>query len=482
MFSGGTEHRNGAVSFSRLERCVGLSLLLVSNDLILREPSVFIGSLFVDDYSLPLIRTILNVAFFGVLIIVGLLSMRSKSRSFGKPLFVIQCCAGAAALVLTCFILVGADRFDPLLYPLFFSFGVFAAAGLLFWIEELACGDPDSSWFEILASLFVSSLGYVFVLYAAVAFSAAALFFSAYALSLTANSRQVRLTRHASSERLEPEKPTDMLPLVKENASTLLCIAALNYVLTSSRMSLADAGTEAINIICALAICLSAALLFFFSFVKNRRVEMQLLYQVAFPFIALAFLLLPFMGNVLKGLYMLLATTLGTMGTTVLIYIALQAKERCGMPAVTVYGLFSGFVHIVLFLGLISGFDAAGADGSSIVRYSVSALVLVYLFLLIFILSYKRSRASKKDAAVIFLGSEHDFSAACSRVSTKFDLTRREAEIMESMAKGDSASSMATAFGISESTVRTHMKNLYKKLGVHTKAELVSLISASLSE
>lgn len=48
---------------------------------------------------------------------------------------------------------------------------------------------------------------------------------------------------------------------------------------------------------------------------------------------------------------------------------------------------------------------------------------------------------------------------------------------MEKIAEGLSAKGIAEGLGISSSTVRTHSKNLYRKLGIHTKSELLELIA-----
>ena len=52
-------------------------------------------------------------------------------------------------------------------------------------------------------------------------------------------------------------------------------------------------------------------------------------------------------------------------------------------------------------------------------------------------------------------------------------LTEREIQILEAVADGQSTFQMAEAFLISVSTVRSHVKSILSKLGVHSKAEAV---------
>ncbi|NTU90256.1 MAG: response regulator transcription factor, partial [Actinobacteria bacterium] len=52
----------------------------------------------------------------------------------------------------------------------------------------------------------------------------------------------------------------------------------------------------------------------------------------------------------------------------------------------------------------------------------------------------------------------------------------REAQIVGFMAKGRTRGFISTALYLSENTVRNHMRNIYQKIGVHNKQELINLI------
>jgi len=53
-------------------------------------------------------------------------------------------------------------------------------------------------------------------------------------------------------------------------------------------------------------------------------------------------------------------------------------------------------------------------------------------------------------------------------------LTPRESEILSCLAKGHSAGEIAEMLNISTLTVRTHIRNLIEKLGVHSRLEAVT--------
>jgi len=54
-----------------------------------------------------------------------------------------------------------------------------------------------------------------------------------------------------------------------------------------------------------------------------------------------------------------------------------------------------------------------------------------------------------------------------------FNLTNREIEILKAIVDDDTEYAIAMNLGISEHTVRTHVKNIYKKLHVHSRGAVV---------
>ena len=54
-----------------------------------------------------------------------------------------------------------------------------------------------------------------------------------------------------------------------------------------------------------------------------------------------------------------------------------------------------------------------------------------------------------------------------------FNLTNREIEILRAIVNDDTEYAIAMDLGISEHTVRTHVKNIYKKLQVHSRGAVV---------
>ena len=57
----------------------------------------------------------------------------------------------------------------------------------------------------------------------------------------------------------------------------------------------------------------------------------------------------------------------------------------------------------------------------------------------------------------------------------KFELSKREIEILEKIAEGKNYQEIADLLFISPKTVRKHIENIYQKLRVHNKVEAINL-------
>ena len=61
-------------------------------------------------------------------------------------------------------------------------------------------------------------------------------------------------------------------------------------------------------------------------------------------------------------------------------------------------------------------------------------------------------------------------------LARQYRLTRREKEILRLLAEGMTAGAIAETLVVSTSTAKSHMRNIYAKLDVHTQSELVLLV------
>ena len=93
-------------------------------------------------------------------------------------------------------------------------------------------------------------------------------------------------------------------------------------------------------------------------------------------------------------------------------------------------------------------------------------------------------RAGESGSPVVDAGSGQasaeagrlDVEGRCKKTAEKFGLSPRETEILGYLGRGHGIVFIANTLVISESTVRTHVKNIYRKLGVSSREELLQLV------
>jgi len=66
-------------------------------------------------------------------------------------------------------------------------------------------------------------------------------------------------------------------------------------------------------------------------------------------------------------------------------------------------------------------------------------------------------------------------SQRCSVIAATYLLSMRENEVMGCMIRGYDVRRIARELYISENTVRYHSKNIYRKLNVHSKQEVLAI-------
>lgn len=75
-----------------------------------------------------------------------------------------------------------------------------------------------------------------------------------------------------------------------------------------------------------------------------------------------------------------------------------------------------------------------------------------------------------------------NFDMGCRLVSRQYDLTAREEEIFTLLAKGKSRMYMCESLFLSKETVKTHVRNIYKKTDIHSQQEAFFIVEKTQRE
>ena len=67
----------------------------------------------------------------------------------------------------------------------------------------------------------------------------------------------------------------------------------------------------------------------------------------------------------------------------------------------------------------------------------------------------------------------------CVELGAQHGLTERETEIFAMLARGRNGQFVMEHYVVSRNTVKTHVANIYGKLGVHSQQELIDIVEGA---
>lgn len=109
------------------------------------------------------------------------------------------------------------------------------------------------------------------------------------------------------------------------------------------------------------------------------------------------------------------------------------------------------------------------------VLFVISTLYFVFLVAIPSIQLWRTRRTPVEESFPHKDFSPTDPTETCDTLSTRFGLSRREREIFTFLSNGYNSPYIANTLVISESTVRSHIKNIYRKMGVNSRMEIIEL-------
>ena len=265
-----------------------------------------------------------------------------------------------------------------------------------------------------------------------------------------------------------------------------------NLTLFISGQQSVDVGaarwTSTIITLLAVLLMLLPALLF------PKRINLGLAYRIALPVAAGGFLLLAFFWNSGGGV----ANSMVAMGwfiSSVISWcIIANVAHQTKLAAFILFGISEAAIALASLLGTVIGFSFSEFIGTDGIAIMALALVAVYLLstVVLFILkdrslsdyaahnaedtSKKQSDASSEAGPTYII--EDRVENRCRDLAEQAQLTPRETEILGCLAQGRSTQYIAEKFTVSENTVKSHVKNVYQKLGVHSKQDVIDIINA----
>ena len=131
---------------------------------------------------------------------------------------------------------------------------------------------------------------------------------------------------------------------------------------------------------------------------------------------------------------------------------------------------------------LVCLLSSARVDGGILDAYQYQVMLVLFVLLAGVLMVTPSSRLWRVMLEGIDAVESNAFDAQvaygqrCAELAEAYRLTAREAEILLMLGRGHTSSFVAEELTVAESTVRSHRKNIYRKLGVSSREELFKLL------
>jgi DNA-binding CsgD family transcriptional regulator len=202
----------------------------------------------------------------------------------------------------------------------------------------------------------------------------------------------------------------------------------------------------------------------------------MLIYQVSFSLMAFGFLLIAcFLNSGLIGSFVLLV---GYVFLDLLLWaLGSYLIKNAGLPATWMTACPSGALFTGLSIGSLSGALIAQYISTQQGYFVFSAICACAL--LFFALIMSSNKNFMHGWGTIRPGLDKSLATVekcCRYLAVENELTRRESDIILLLAQGKKRRTVATMLFITENTIKTHVRNAYRKLHVKSQNELIELV------
>ena len=225
---------------------------------------------------------------------------------------------------------------------------------------------------------------------------------------------------------------------------------------------------------------------------KRPIASLGALYKITLPLVAAAYAVLLTVGQDHPEILGFIAQ-IACLVTECLCWVLIVDRARRGVSALLVIGAGRFVVQLGMSLGELAGFVGMG-------NMSLFGTLVIFLLVLsfVFLFSERETFLGTKEQADEAAGLEPGAAAgagseglspdaaaaepsqpvvpADSLYPPEWNLTEREDEILGLWVTSHGLRSIGETLGLSESTVKTHVRHIYEKCGVHSRAELIALL------
>ena len=413
----------------------------------------------------------------------------SRANRVERSLFPLS--AGLSVTGYLCLVTAATAFPNSVLFGMAGAFVGFGnACCFLLWGMVLTAMDSASSAFVLLLSGGISGLSNLalFSLPTSVAYPVIAILLVICLFMLHSSLRRADAAlsqRTLAEEGLFSDSSSPVFPsareqfalLVGELGRPLLCVVALGLVFNAFReMAFVVGGTAPVNAISMLGLILGTTLVLAMLVVRGSSApRVDSLYPYITVVVAACLVVYPFMGPQYELVFTFLISCVYLLADTLMKATMAEAARGSQIHPLAYFGAGDAAVFSTMAAGTFLGMLPREGGSVNQVMYVVAIALICVYFLMIPLVAARRRTQQKEHVVIRPLGKD-ELSMRCERLASRHGVTQSELVVMEQLAMGRTVSAISESLNLSENTIRSHCKSLYRKLDIHSKQELIDSV------
>lgn len=305
----------------------------------------------------------------------------------------------------------------------------------------------------------------------------------------------------------EADRETETSDMRGDIAGYGLCaiILSMIYALVGQVALAAPAGYEIIYRLTVFTVFAAGLIASVIELLSKSLFDFRSIYKALFSLIATGLFFLPFLGEQYWIAFNVLVVASFYLFFIRFILLLSTVYNGQVLKGMAFFCISAGLVFGFSLLGVLAGTLLTGADGFNTVKLLSIAFGSLYLLAMGLLPLVKRNKEisrididdsdwdetkeavtrtirslrSSADEAIdkpLWSFSDSELSDLCGRFAVHYRLTAREREVLPDILLGKTSTEISESLVLSQSTVKGHMRTLYRKCDVHSKAELISAV------
>lgn len=283
----------------------------------------------------------------------------------------------------------------------------------------------------------------------------------------------------------------------------IIFISITGFVSGALRVLIEGSFPNSFRILVFFLTALMGMIIFLLSLYNDNRFNYNSSYLKVSIVVACSVFLLPFINRSLTPILLAIVDSLYFLSLILMWAMCIEVAKSNQWDLKFVSGIFIGLVHVIVTLGFILSSTIIAYEANEQHIYSSVALCSVFFILLVIVYMMLNSQDSqavlyeinvsdeelntpdktsaikennKPTQKIIYATRDTEALREHNKLIDVYELTDREMDVLILALSGRNAQGIADTLYISQNTVKTHLKNIYKKLGIHSHKELLEFI------